>query len=220
VDADLYGANVVVQPDFKVNVNGDFGLLYERRNQRGTVQTDGSGIDWPDYEVSEDSKDALLVLGNGADGSSLKATGEVDVRQVTGKGAILAQKDLSLNGTIVAEGQGVEGGGLALMSENDVVLKVPDQTYQADTVTQTLRNTVFTGLVYAEKNFVVRQLSNDASVTRNLDITGSVVARQGKIVVEGTDSVKLTYDPKYLDDVVKDLSNNRIKLERWSFTFR
>lgn len=220
VDADLWGANVVVQPDFKVNVQGDFGLLYERRSQRGTVKSGADGIDYGDYEPPAHSKDALLILGDGANGSSLKATGEVNVRQVTGKGAILAQKDLSLNGTIVAEGQGVEGGGLALMSENDVVLKVPDQTYQSDTITETLRTTTFTGLVYAEKNFVVRHLSPDASITRSMDITGSVVARQGKIVVEGTDNVKLTYDPKYLDDVVKDLSNNRIKLERWSFTFR
>lgn len=220
VDADLYGANVVVQPGHKVNVAGDFGLLYERRSQRGTVEEGPGGIDYPDYDIPDGSKDALLVLGNGADGSSLKATGEVDIRQVTGKGAILARKNLSLNGTLVAEGTGVESGGLALMSEQDVVLKVPNQTFQADTVTDTLRNTMFAGLVYAENNFVVRPLSNDASVTRNLNITGSVVARQGKIVVEGTETVNLTYDPKYLDDIVKDLSQNRIKLERWSFTFR
>lgn len=220
VQADLWNATVQVQQNYRVNVEGGFGLRYERRSQRTTVQEGPEGIDVGDYEVPEGSKDALLIMGDGTSGSSIRATGKVDLRQVTGKGAILANDDLTLNGTLVAEGTGVETGGLALMSERDVVLNVPEETYEADTVTDTLRNTVFRGLVYAERDFVVRPLSSDARVTRSLDITGSVVARRGKIVVEGTNEVNLTYDPRYLDDVVKDLSNNRIKLERYSFTFK
>ena len=146
----------------------------------------------------------------------------MDLRAVSGRGAVLSHGDLSLNGTLQAEGEGVDAGGIALLSDHDVILKQPDRTSTSDAAAGRLTDTNFHGLVYAEHDFIVNQLVNEnqQAVDRDLKITGSVVARQGTIRVGGTRTVNLTYDPKYLDDVVKDLSKNRIKLERYSFTFR
>lgn len=228
VFANVWNANVAVAPGYKVNVEGDFGVLYERRNVRGTVSEGPDGIDLPTWRdtatENPDFKDAQLVLGDNGRGASLKATGKVDVRAVAGRGALMAHGDLALNGTLQAEGEGVTGGGLALLSDNNVIVKQPDTrvTRIDDAHANRLRDTKFTGLVYAENDFIVGQLLNSdgSTVGRNLEITGAVVARKGSIRVESTNNVKLTYDPKYLDDIVKDLSHNRIRLERYSFTFK
>ncbi|MBX3170206.1 MAG: hypothetical protein KF760_22565 [Candidatus Eremiobacteraeota bacterium] len=169
-------------------VDGDFATGYEAPSGgRGMVEVN------PDIIFSSGSSSGPPTFVN--------VTGNFDVTgTVTGRGAVATTGDIRMK----AE------ANLAASTSDPLVL------YSAGSVNIDASgkdNIRFTGLVYAQNQFNVTSSTRISSV----NITGSLVARNGGIKMNLADSVFLTYDQAYLEQLTKGLPNGRRRLKQMSW---
>lgn len=145
--------------------------------------------------------------------SAVMAQGNISVREVLGQGALMADGDITIQGT--GEIASDPLAGIALFAGRDVIIDANLLKITTALPPATPIDTAFKGLVYAERN--VRLLDPDYSNPRNITIEGALVARSGFIDIPKANQVNLTYDPAFLRTMLKDRPNNRIRLERQSF---
>lgn len=145
--------------------------------------------------------------------SAIMAGGDISVREVLGQGALMADQDVTIQGT--GEISTDPLAGIALFAGRDVIIDANLLKITTALPPATAIDTAFKGLVYAERN--VRLLDPTYSNPRNITIEGALVARSGFIDIPKANSVKLVYDPSFLKTMLKDRPNYRIRLERQSF---
>ncbi|MEW6279066.1 MAG: hypothetical protein AB1758_10610, partial [Candidatus Eremiobacterota bacterium] len=145
--------------------------------------------------------------------SAIMSGGDISVREVLGQGALMADRDVTIQGTgsIDSDPQ----AGIALFAGRDVIIDANLLKITTALPPATPIDTAFKGLVYAERN--VRLLDPAYSNPRHINIQGALVARSGFIDIPKAESVNLTYDPTFLRTMLKDRPNNQIRLERQSF---
>lgn len=145
--------------------------------------------------------------------SAIMAGGDISVREVLGHGALLADQDVTIQGTGAINSD--PNAGIALFAGRDVIidanlLKITTAIPPAQPI-----DTTFQGLVYAERN--VRLQDPAYTNPRNITVQGALVARSGFIDIPKANEVDLIYDPTFLRSMLKDRPNNQIRLERQSF---
>ena len=170
-------------------VNGDFATGYE-------TPTGGARMDVITPNI---------VFSSGASSSSpptfVNVTGNFDVTgTVTGRGAVATTGDIRMKAEtdVVA----APADPLVLYSGGSVNIDASGKDH--------IR---FTGLVYAKEQFNVTSTTRITSV----NITGSLVARNGGIKMNLADNVVLTYDQAYLEQLTKGLPNGRRRLKQMSW---
>ena len=147
-----------------------------------------------------------VVLPDGTrrtDVGTLQVDGDVSVRgRVGGFGALIASQDISM----MAQSQLLSSPerGVALYAGRDVNLR-PNQSLLAS------GTQAFYGLVYAQRNFFF----GDPSISGrwSVYIEGALVAHDGQITIGNASTTQFMYNPDYLNLVLKNLSEGRLRLD-------
>ncbi|MEW6281700.1 MAG: hypothetical protein AB1758_24035, partial [Candidatus Eremiobacterota bacterium] len=214
VDIDITTADFRVKSGVVLSSDANFGVV----SQIGT--TPGPG------QLREtDAKLYLATNGTAVDPNpaAIKAATSVDVREVYGNGALVAG-----NGDVTLRASGTlnndPDSGLALYASRDVILDSNLLTATEVTAGQTNVTSTFKGLVYAQRDFLIKPPPGTPpglpSLQSDLTIQGALVARDGKIEIQDSKNVKLLYDPAYLKKILKDRPNGDIRLERMCFNLK
>lgn len=185
VRADLRNQTLQISANVDVKVDGDFGLFSDQNDL-------APNLIFADYDGTSDGE---------VDRGSLSASGEILIEgNVRGSGKLLADGSVSLYPNDVKVQTDTESD-LSIYSGNNVNIEPPENWSARDDVS-------FKGLVYAKNN-----VKFIGSPDQKLHVEGAVVAQQGTITLNA-DQVNLTYNPDYLDSIVKKMPDNRIRLER------
>ena len=173
-------------------VDGDFTTGYE-------APTLPSGV------IPLTAVDPDIVFSSGTAGTApptfVNVTGNFKVTgTVTGRGALATGGDM--NFVADADLSSATTDPLVLYSGNNVNI---DATGKSDVR--------FTGLVYARNEFTVSSTTDIQTV----NVTGSLVARNGGIKMARANKVILTYDQSYLKQLTKGLPNGRRRLSQMSW---
>lgn len=125
---------------------------------------------------------------------------------IVGSGRLVAKGNVNLQPNWVAVNTDAEND-LAVFAGKDVQISPPSNGGNNEG-----QRFIFRGLVYATRDF--RFLSNverpDGSIQKyhmDLLINGAVIARNGTLKIDGNRDVRLLYNPKFLDDFLKDRSS-------------
>lgn len=126
--------------------------------------------------------------------------------------------EFSVTGTVTGRGAVATGGNISFKADADLTAATTDPLvlYAGNNVTidATGKHDVkFTGLVYAKNEFNV---ASNTSLT-SVNITGSLVARNGGISMAAAQKVLMTYDKAYLEQLTKGLPNGRRRLSQMSW---
>lgn len=185
IRADLSDRKIQIKSNVTAKVDGHFGV---KSDEVGKV----ASLEFVDYNGMTDGK---------VDSGSIDVNGEILIQgHVKGSGKLVASGSISLFPNEISL-ESDEVSDLAIYSGKDVLIRPPDNyTYAGDVA--------FRGLVYAEKDVYMGGTNN-----QNLRVEGAVVARQGAIHLEAN-SVELTYNPAFLDTLVKKMPDNQVQLER------
>ena len=146
--------------------------------------------------------------------SCIRSDGSINVGGfVQGKGNLIASKDVLMGPNAVDLTSDTQTD-LAVYAGRNVVIYPLVNTVAGATAS-------FRGLIYAEQNFHFR---NDSS----LEVEGALVARQGHVYliagradledghltnIQATENLKVTYNPEFLDSLLKPTTNERTKVE-------
>jgi len=153
-----------------------------------------------------------LILGSvntsGPEPVPIVATIQVDggftVRgTVDGYGAVVASQDVSLMAR--SSLTSTPERGVAIFAERDVHMR-PNPGVPTIGGMQS-----FYGLVYAQRDFLFQ--GDDGDPRWDLLIEGALVARDGKISIANSRSTQFVYNPAYLEQIIKNLAESRIRLE-------
>lgn len=205
---DIEGADFNVGANTLLNVDGDFSMT-------SMVGTDpGPGM--------HRDVEAKLHLGYDLGGApvagslgAIKASGKLTVREVDGNGALVANNDLTVQaGGVVSTDPTI---GIALYGHNDVIMDAAGMNAADLGTPGAVIDSKFKGLVYAGRNFEMRSPPASITVPTSVEIEGALVAKNGNLVIQDANNVKLTYNPAFLNKIVKDRPDDDIRLERQSF---
>lgn len=137
--------------------------------------------------------------------ATLQAQGGISIRgTVDGFGAMMAGGDISL----MARSQltSTPERGVAIFSERDVYLRPNPGVPSAGGVQS------FYGLVYAGRDFFF-QGEQTTDPRWDLRIEGALIARDGGITIANSRATEFIYNPAYLDSVLRELAEGRVRLE-------
>lgn len=123
-----------------------------------------------------------------------------------------------VTGTVTGRGALATGGNISFKADADLTAATTDPLvlYSGNNVTidaSGKTDVKFTGLVYARNEFKVASSTPLTSV----NITGSLVARNGGISMAAAQKVLMTYDQAYLEQLTKGLPNGRRRLSQMSW---
>lgn len=185
VRADMRDQTLQISANVDVKVSGDFGLFSDQPDL-------APNLIFTDYDGDLDGEH---------DRGSLSASGEILIKgNVRGSGKLLADGSVSIHPNHVrVESDTVSD--LSIYSGNNVNIEPPENWIGTSDVS-------FTGLVYAKNDVKFVGAPN-----QSLNVEGAVVSQNGTINLTGK-KVNLTYNPAYLDSIVKKMPDNRIRLER------
>ena len=170
------------------NVDGDFSTGYEAPAIAGLPSVD------PDIVFSSGT-------GSSTPPTFVNVTGNFHVTgTVTGRGALATSGNISFKAD--ADLTAATTDPLVLYSGNNVTIDASGKN-----------DVKFTGLVYAKNEFNVASTTPLTSV----NITGSLVARNGGINMAAAKKVLMTYDQAYLEQLTKGLPNGRRRLSQMSW---
>lgn len=234
---DAADENVIVidinQADFRVRENtlvksdGDFGVMAERDRFQtwwkgeGETTSNKRDLDAKIFLGVEDGSMGTPTVTYGKEPAAVQAPGNMRVRNVRGRGALVAGKDLTL-----AAGGDTKNDELALYAAHDIVLD-PEVNLVSTTGSETEATTntgdgggatdypvncFFRGLVYAGKDFVVGNTNTSFDVL----IEGSLVAKRN-VDIRNAKKVNLTYNPIFSKRMLKDRPEYDVRLERQSY---
>lgn len=163
----------------------------------------------PDPEHPEEG--SLSVDGDLSVGASLFNCGKL----VAGRDVTLSPRDVTIDKL-------EETSDIAIWAGRDVVIAPMfhgDEALRNDNT----RYFVFTGIVYAERDFKflsasVREDEALADYRRHLWLEGAVVARSGEVEIRGNEKVKITYNREFLDDLLeKSVESDHVQVEEMSW---
>jgi len=211
---DIERAEFRVEENVLLKSDGSFGVLAERDRFRTYGESYGRRLD---AKLKLGVKKGTMLAAateTGDKPSAIKADGAVRVRNVLGRGALVAKEDLTL-----AAGGDTTNDELALYSEKDITLD-PRAEIQGEQSTESEATTfdgapvdsTFRGLVYARRNFIIGNSNTETNIT----VEGSLVARNAVRIVNGK-KVSLTYNPIISKRMLKDRPDYDVRLERQSY---
>jgi hypothetical protein len=170
-------------------VDGDFATGYEAPVGGARMEEVNPDIVFSSNTAADAPPTFVNVTGN------FNVTGTV-----TGRGAVATTGDILMK----AE------ANLAASTSDPLVLYSAGSVHIDATGKDNIR---FTGLVYAQNQFEVTSTDRISSV----NVTGSLVARNGGIKMNLADNVTLTYDGAYLEKLTKGLPNGRRRIKQMSW---
>ena len=184
VDADIDSRTVKIKPDVDVKVTGDFGVSSDEKNKVATLL----------FEPDKSQPKRKWYQ------SSISANGLIFIDgKVQGSGKFLAEGDVTLRPISVDLASDIDTD-LCIFSGHDVRIKPPDDNEE-------IKNTSFRGLIYARNDLIYYAKGAD------VNIEGALVSKNGEVRISQADRVKLTYNPDYLDSILKKMPEARIRLE-------
>lgn len=129
---------------------------------------------------------------------------------IAGNDIVLTPKDVEVNSS--------EEEDLAVYAGNDITIAPLFPRTQEGYLLDTNRKFLFRGLVYAQNDFhfysSLRQGDQVVAYQRLLEIEGALVARNGKVQIQGEEDIVLRYNPDFLDDLLeKNFEDTKIQLE-------
>ncbi len=218
VTIDIAKAEFRVRENLMLNSPGEFGVLAETdryANREGKTyrrRTDAQIIFGVKDGHMNDTDLRISTDHISQEGSAVRAKGKVRVRNVQGRGALIAGDDLT-----IAAGGNTKSDDLALYSANDVVMNAATDLDTGGSSTEVTTgegdtSIKFRGLVYARHNFTMENTGNNKDVL----IEGSLVARN-EIQIKESNQVTLTYNPLFARKWLKDRPDWDVRLERQSY---
>jgi hypothetical protein len=203
---DLATRTIDIAPNLTLDVDGEF------------LVASADSVTSDDWNVNEQPVTVNFGLPGLEDAdwnrSTIKTDSDIVIEgYVHGKGNLIAGRDVTLLPNEIDVEADTETD-LAVFAGRDVNIYRPDNSAGEGKV-------AFNGLVYANRNFTFA--ANCA-----LEVEGAIVAREGQVYlvagemelgedgpnsVTGSKSLKVTYNPKYLDDLLQQTALERTKVE-------
>lgn len=211
---DIERAEFRVEENVLLKSGGSFGVLAERDRFRTYGESFRRALDAKLKLGIKKESMFSATTENGELPSAVQASGAVRVRNVSGRGALVAKENLTL-----AAGGDTSNDELALYSEKDITLD-PQAEIQGNNDTESEAtvfdgapvDSTFRGLVYARGDFNI----GNSNIETNILVEGSLVARNAVNILNGK-KVRLTYNPIISKRMLKDRPDYDVRLERQSY---
>ena len=138
---------------------------------------------------------------------SISVHGSLEIEGfVRGSGNLIAEGDVLLRPNSIDTNADTDSD-LAIYSGNNVMIRPPASLLEP------ARQLNFKGLVYAANNFTFQAHTESFAGSQTLNIEGALIARNGHVNIQNAKETNITYNPDYLDNLVKELPDNRTHLE-------